>query len=356
MTAATPSAAVDVLFARRLPKIELHAHLTGSISRSCLHDIWADRKTRDPQLELEDPFVAMPPGKVDYDINTFFPLFSSYIYRLCNTIDSIVYSTKAVLQDFQRDGVVYLELRTTPRRVTEQGISKDDYIKTVVAQLREHNRDKSNSLQAFLIISVDRRNTVAEAEEAVDLAIKYQPDGVVGIDLCGDPAQGDVRIYTATFARAKAAGLKITLHFAETENSASDEELHTLLSWQPDRLGHVVHVNDEIRKAIERQDIGVELCLSCNVLAKMITGSYSDHHFSVWRHSTVPVALCTDDVGVFCSPLSHEYYLVAKHFGLDRHQLKALSEGAIRSIFTGAEQQSRLSKIFSDWIDDTIRA
>jgi adenosine deaminase len=200
------------------------------------------------------------------------------------------------LQDFQSDGVVYLELRTTPRRVIEENISKDVYIKTVVTQLREHNQDMSNTMQAFLIVSVDRRNTVAEAEEAVDLAIKYQPEGVVGVDLCGDPAKGDVRIFTATFSRAKAAGLKITLHFAEIENSASDEELHTLLSWQPDRLGHVIHVKDELKKAIERQNIGVELCLSCNVQAKMITGSYSDHHFGMWRHSTVPVALCVSSL------------------------------------------------------------
>jgi adenosine deaminase len=27
------------------------------------------------------------------------------------------------------------------------------------------------------------------------------------------------------------------------------------------------------------------------VHAKMITGTYSDHHFGMWRHSSVPVAL-----------------------------------------------------------------
>jgi adenosine deaminase len=100
-----------------------------------------------------------------------------------------------------------------------------------------------------------------------------------------------VRIFAQAFARAKAAGLKITLHFAETETSGSDVELSTLLSWQPDRLGHVIHVKEEFRYMIEKENIGVELCLSCNVHAKMITGTYSDHHFGMWRHSSVPVAL-----------------------------------------------------------------
>jgi adenosine deaminase len=172
------------------------------------------------------------------------------------------------------------------------GLTKDDYVKAVLDIINAHNNDESNTMRAYLILSIDRRNTMAEAEEVVDLAIKYQTSGVVAVDLCGDPAKGDVRIFAQAFARAKAAGLKITLHFAEIELSGTDSELSTLLSWKPDRLGHVIHVKEEYRKVIEEENIGVELCLSCNVHAKMITGTYSDHHFGMWRHSSVPVILC----------------------------------------------------------------
>lgn len=196
-----------------------------------------------------------------------------------------------MLQDFQADGVVYVELRTTPRAMPLTGVTKDNYVSTVLGILSTHNAVSENTLRAFLILSIDRRNTIEEADEVIDLAIKYQSQGVVGVDLCGDPAKGDVRIFKDAFARAKAAGLKITLHFAETKSSGSDLELQTLLSWKPDRLGHVIHVKDEFRKMIEERNIGVELCLSCNVHAKMITGTYSDHHFGMWRHSNVPVAL-----------------------------------------------------------------
>ena len=164
-------------------------------------------------------------------------------------------------------------------------------MRTVLDILKAHNDDSRNTMRAFLILSVDRRNSIAEADEVVDLAVKFKSAGVVGVDLCGDPARGHVRIFQDSFTRAKASGLKITLHFAESKSSASDLELKTLLSWKPDRLGHVIHVKEEFRKVIEQHAIGVELCLSCNVHAKMITGTYSDHHFGVWRHSSVPVAL-----------------------------------------------------------------
>lgn len=195
------------------------------------------------------------------------------------------------MQDFQADGVVHLELRTTPRAIPENGITKDDYVKVVLGILNAWNKNAATSMRAYLILSVDRRNSIAQAEEVVDLCIKYQSAGVVGIDLCGDPAKGDVRVFTGPFARAKAAGMKMTLHFAEAKASASDAELETLLSWKPDRLGHVIHVKEEYCRIIERENIGVELCLSCNVHARMITGTYSDHHFGMWRHTNVPVAL-----------------------------------------------------------------
>jgi adenosine deaminase len=178
-------------------------------------------------------------------------------------------------------------------------LTKNDYVKAILDIINAHNSNDQNTMRAFLILSIDRRNTPAEAEEVVDLAIKYRSSGVVAVDLCGDPAKGNVRIFAGAFARAKAVGLKITLHFAETETSGSDVELSTLLSWHPDRLGHAIHVKEEFQEIIKKDNIGVELCLSCNVHAKMITGTYSDHHFGMWRCSSVPVALC---VGVSASP------------------------------------------------------
>ena len=86
-----PALPVHAAFAQRLPKIELHAHLTGSISRECLHDIWTASKAQRQDIDVQDPLIAIPPGKVDYDIKTFFPLFSSYIYRLCSDLPSIEY-------------------------------------------------------------------------------------------------------------------------------------------------------------------------------------------------------------------------------------------------------------------------
>jgi adenosine deaminase len=293
-------------------------------------------------------------------------LFSTYIYHLIDTQWALTHATTSVLQDFADDGVVYLELRTTPRALPSAGLDKAGYIETVLDAIEAFESSTSSSLHARLILSVDRRDSVSDAFEVIDLAERFRLRGVVGVDLCGDPSRGDVASLAPAFERARAVSprLGITLHFAEAEASGSDAELTTLLSWQPDRLGHVIHVSPEVKKMIaDRGGMGLELCLSCNVHAGMISGGFEAHHFGEWwrvdscvvvlgvsifqhvilcKQLTVPE---TDDVGVFGSPLSNEYALVAEHFRLTRSDICALVRKGVDVIFGDKEEKQRLRGI-----------
>ncbi|KAL2046441.1 hypothetical protein N7G274_001888 [Stereocaulon virgatum] len=333
---------VDAAFTLSLPKSELHAHLTGSITPQRLHEMWTQRVHSDPHCRLGDPLEVLSSSRT-WNISTFFPLFSSYIYTLCSTRESIIYSTNSVLQDFKDDGVVYLELRTTPR--SSESVSKEAYV-ALVLDCIEHfpHRDV---MHTFLILSIDRRNNLSQALEVVDLALKYRSKGIVGIDLCGDPTKGDVSVFAPAFVKAKQHGLKVTLHFAEVPASSTELELETLLGFGPDRVGHVVCVEEggQVVREIERKGVGVELCVSCNVQAGMTEGGIEGHHFGWWWRSQGAIALCTDDVGIFGSPLSNEYHLVAKHFGLSQNELVELSSRAIGCIFGGEDEKERLRSL-----------
>jgi len=192
-----------------------------------------------------------------------------------------------VLQDFADDGVVYLELRTTPRVMeTPSGrLSKSDYTRTILEAIQGFEQDSPGcSLHTRLILSIDRRNSLEQALEVVELCRQFQGQGVVGIDLCGDPKKGGIESLAPAFEAARQIpGLGITLHFAEAAESGTDEELNMLLDWKPDRIGHVIHVSDPVRdRIIARSGMGLELCLSCNVHAQMITGGFEAHHFGDW--------------------------------------------------------------------------
>jgi hypothetical protein len=59
---------------------------------------------------------ALSNPKAEIDIDSFFPLFSKFLYQLITDIDDLDFVVQRVLQSFDKDGVEYLELRTTPRK------------------------------------------------------------------------------------------------------------------------------------------------------------------------------------------------------------------------------------------------
>lgn len=295
-------------FTKSLPKVELHAHLTGSISPSCLHQIWKQKTssttTSSTTTTLQDPTIALAPpkSKTHHDISTFFKIFDTYIYALVNSPETVTWATQSVLEAFETDGVKYLEVRTTPRECVETGMTKEKYLEAVLKGIEEFDSLSASSssssstkgLSTRLILSIDRRNSLEQAMQVIDLAIHYREKGIVGIDLCGNPMVGPVRHLAPAFSRAKAEGLKLTLHFAEVPASSSEEEMRMLLlEWRPERIGHVIYTSPEIEDEIEKLGIGLELCLSCNVLAKMLPGKagFDAHHFAKWRKKRNPIAL-----------------------------------------------------------------
>ncbi|RDW94649.1 hypothetical protein BP5796_00412 [Coleophoma crateriformis] len=222
------------------------------------------------------------------------------------------------------------------------GLSKEGYVETVLKCIADSNNAPNSSMTTGLILSIDRRNDVDTAIAVVDLAVQYRDQGVVGIDLCGDPCVGDVSIFEPAFTKAKANNLPITIHFAEAPFSSTEVELRKLLEYQPDRIGHVINVPADIKEEIVKRKLGLELCLSCNVHAKMITGSYGDHHFGWWKDTGCPITLCTDDVGVFGSTVSMEYALIAEHFDLDRKEICELARSGIDTIFASEKVKQKL--------------
>ncbi|XLU79073.1 hypothetical protein S245_002494, partial [Arachis hypogaea] len=180
-----------------MPKVELHAHLNGSIRGSTL---------------LELARALWDKGLIDFSQVEHVILKNDHmtVTRIANE----------VVEDFASEKVVYLELRTTAKKKDSQGMSKRSYVEAVLEGIRSvssvdvalipYTEDPRNLLESLhaatndkcdgnsrkkifvrLLLSADRRETTEATMETVKLELEMRHLGVVGIDLSGNPKVGE---------------------------------------------------------------------------------------------------------------------------------------------------------------------
>jgi len=360
-------------FLERLPKAELHAHLNGSIPFPILQELAREYASSAATGDDGDttstttnttaaPVAAEILAKVQ-DLQTgvkldviddFFPIFSA-VYALTSSPASLKRATRGVLSHFldpqplasapastpqvngnARGGgglaaVKYIELRTTPRATPHMSFRV--YLETVLDEVEARPPDA-----AALIVSLDRRMTPEIAREVLELALQLRREGrrVVGVDLCGDPgAACDMTVFVELFRIARAEGLGVTLHIAESRKN-STAETKALLSCEPERLGHATFLDEEMREVVLARRTCIEICLTSNLLCKTVE-QLQDHHIRYYLARNHPIAICTDDILPFRNSVLGEYAILMAPqpvgLGLTESEVETIARMGMESRF-----------------------
>lgn len=274
------------------------------------------------------------------------------IHKIISDEESVALTATDVVREFADDGVVYLELRSTPRANSKTGMTKRSYVEALLRGVDCGIVQSSHRILVRVLLSIDRSLPASDALETVQLAIEYASPTtphytrVVGVDLSGNPYAGDIEQIVPVLKLAKQNGLKLSAHLGEIPNRPEDDRL--ILSAAPDRIGHATHLlsaEDSLAFVLENK-IPIELCLTSNVKCNTVSG-YPDHHLGFWLQRRHPVSLCTDDKGVFGTSLSEEYYLAAQHFALTKETLAYLAASSAEQIFAEDDLKVGLRRLWS---------
>eukprot|EP00668_Euglena_longa_P032089 GGOE01041375.1.p1 GENE.GGOE01041375.1~~GGOE01041375.1.p1 ORF type:complete len:349 (-),score=81.40 GGOE01041375.1:355-1260(-) len=265
-----------------------------------------------------------------------FKLFD-VIHHLTDTLDIIQRATQEVLRAYGAENTVYLELRSSPRRLEGRGF--EDYIEAVLAGVAAAT-NAGNAPATQLLLSINRAKAVQDAHETIEVARRYRDRGIVGVELSGNPYVGSFDAFRPALQLAKRDGLCISLHFAEA--TTKPEEVDQMLDFRPNRVGHACFMTEAQEARLLRSGIPVEVCLTSNILTKSVPHAAAHHFRRLWA-SSHPTALCCDDRGVFATSLTEEYLLAERAFGLTPTDLQGLAAQSIAHAFLSADAKRDLS-------------
>ncbi|KAH8351192.1 hypothetical protein KR084_010087 [Drosophila pseudotakahashii] len=323
-------------FLKNLPKVELHAHLNGSLGIESLRDL-GERLYGSTSTEFLELCAGF--NQFERDLDAGFKTFA-FVHQLTSTKEGLRFATELAVRDFSKDNVQYVELRTTPKE--NEHYSRRDYLQIVIDAIGKAE-EKYPDIRFKLLPSINRAEPVAVAEETVILAVELAqayPDLILGIDLSGNPAHGRFSDFAPVLSKARDKGLKLVIHCAEIDNPA---EVKEMLQFGMSRCGHGTFLAPEEIELLKQRNIPIECCLTSNVKTGTVP-NLEEHHIKRIMEAEAPKVICTDDSGVFDTTLTQEFLLAAQTFGLTQKQCIDLTLEAVHHSFASDQEKKEMAE------------
>lgn len=325
------------------PKVELHCHVDGAARPGTLIELAREAGVALPAGMPDELAPHVRAGPDCSSLAEFLTVFDTF-YPVLRHPGAMGRLAHELVVDAAADGVLHLEARFCPALQAGQGGDEaaygvTDVLRETLDGLASGSRDTGISVGA--IVCCYRILSPAQNADLVELAVRHADRGVVGIDLAGPEEQAGAPL-AAPFARARDAGLGITVHAGEAAGPASVAEALDVL--QAMRIGHGVALADDAALAARVVDAGVTL--ECCLTSNLRTGAVDElphHPFDALRRAGLAVTLNTDDPAVCDTTLGREFALAQETWGYDVEALASFTRAAVSAAFLDDRARAALS-------------
>jgi len=193
------------------------------------------------------------------------------------------------------------------------------------------------------------------AEDRLRTIYKFVHDNsdvFVGVNMVG--REDNDKGYPARFLptmrdlRRQYSGVKLSIHAGEVDEPNSHVKDTLLLG--ADRIGHGLNLitDDDTMRLMRHGPYLVEINLISNLKLNYVN-DYSEHPFPEYLRTGIPVALSTDNRGMWDSTMTDEFFVAVSEFNLSWDEVKLLSRNSLAHAFVEPElKQQLLAKYESD--------
>lgn len=253
---------------------DLHAHIGTSIPPSVYWHIAQSEGYKLPKRDYHEfvDFVVLSPDRKstlkEYLDDVYHPILDK-LSSGSVALEKGVYETMSGA--YRSNNITLLELRGNPMKHNRDGEVDLDH--AIMAMLRGMERAllEYSKLHAGLIFCLDRQFSVEKNAIIIEKAIKYHARGVVGIDFSNyDKGTFHFIDYVALIKKARSAGLKITAHSGETDDT---NDLWDCVTYaKPNRIGHGIKAayDKKLMEVIRKNNIVLEICPLSNLMTRAV--------------------------------------------------------------------------------------
>lgn len=322
----------------KLPKTDLHVHLTGTIKADTFADL-----ARKSKIELpDDPHViwdsiCSPPAEIGKYSGAVIPvptepapgepekaysLFLTSLWAWQTLVDAEDFSRiayEACRNAYLDSNTQHLEFSVDPH----QDFWKLTYAEVQAAYIEGIKAAESEfGMTARMYQAIDRSKSAEEAYEAVKQAVDHPSEYLVGIGLDNLETSGPPQRFVDAYQLAESAGLHRTAHASEHAMNAENTRycVNVLGCSRIDHGYFVLQDDDVVAEMVEKQ------------VPFTVIQTTSRRSLRPWRRASIAemqrrglkLTLNSDDPGMFPTTLLNEYHIAYEQTGLSLSELRQI--------------------------------
>lgn len=313
----------------RLPKVDLHLHLDGSVKPETILELALKQGI---SLPVYDPDGLIPHMRVTDNCGSLIEYLGKFDFttRFLQTGEALERVAYEVVEQSVEHNCRYVEVRFAPQLHRNMGLSLEETFHYVIEGLKRAQRDFGTK---FGVIAICMRNhSCTNNLEVIEAAAKFVGKGVVAVDLAGDEATYPPEFFREVFARSHKLGIPVTIHAGEAAGAVNVYEAVTQLG--ATRIGHGVRLreNAEILEMVKDRRIPLEMCPISNIQTKAVA-SWDAYPIREYMDQGLVVTINTDNPSVSDTNITKEYRAIADRFGFSTPELVKLIMNGVEAAF-----------------------
>jgi adenosine deaminase len=338
---------LDIDAIARLPKVDLHLHLDGSLRAETVLDLARQQGLSLPVWNAAEVRGLLEVWGKAHDLAEYLTKFDLPV-RLLQTPQALARAACELVEDVSRENVRYAEVRFAPWLHVRRGMRLSQTIRAVLDGLCQGGQ--RFGVRTRLIVCCMRHQTPQDNLTLAEVALHFKDVGLGGLDLAGDEAlSAPATLPVAAYRLAREHGLHRTVHAGEGAGPESIRLAIHLLG--AERLGHGVRLREDpaLMEEVRQRGIALEMCPKSNVQTSVVS-SLEDHPLDAYLRAGLRVTVNTDNRRVSDTSLSQEYELMVRQFGWGLTQIIATTRNSLAVAFLPEdERQFLITQFEREW-------